>query len=406
MRTFSLSPRDPAFAQDPFAAYEAMRAMIAPDGPRAVMWQDLAMPVFVNHADVSAGLRARALGREVLHVATREDLGWPADPPHLAPFRAFERNSLLDREPPAHTRLRRLVLHGFTSRAIARAEAGIAATAHALIDGFGDAPDIVADYAQTLPLLVIADLMGVPRDAARDMLAWSSDMVGIYQARRDRAAEDSCVAATIAFTAFMQDLIAHRRRRPGTALIDDLIAAEAEGDRLSGEELVATCILLMNAGHEATSSAIANAVHAVLTHDLPRDLFAGPGADRAVDELLRWDPPLHLFTRFALEDQVFCGVALTQGQEIGLLLAGAGRDGAVFADPARIDPGRANAGAHLAFGAGIHFCVGAPLARMEARIALNALFARLPDLAQGAPARFADRWHFRKLDALPVTRCG
>lgn len=404
MRIFNLSPRDPAFAQNPFPAYEAMRAMIAPDGPRAVMWQDLAMPVFVNHADVSAGLRDRRLGREVLHVATREDLGWPADPPHLAPFRAFERNSLLDREPPVHTRLRRLVLHGFTSRAIARAEAGIAATAHALIDGFGDAPDIVADYAQTLPLLVIADLMGVPRDAAPDMLAWSSDMVGIYQARRDRAAEDRCVAATIAFTAFMEDLIAHRRRHPGTALIDDLIAAEAEGDRLSGDELVATCILLMNAGHEATSSAIANAVHAVLTHDLPRDLFAGPGADRAVDELLRWDPPLHLFTRFALEDQVFGGVTLKRGQEIGLLLAGAGRDGAVFDDPARIDPARANAGAHLAFGAGIHFCVGAPLARMEARIALATLFARLPDLAPGAPARFADRWHFRKLDTLSVTR--
>lgn len=404
MRSFNLSPRDPDFAQDPFPAYEAMRAMIGADGPRAVMWDDLAMPVFVNHADVSAGLRDRGFGREVLHVATREDLGWPPDPPHLAPFRAFEQNSLLDREPPAHTRLRRLVLHGFTSRAIARAAPGIAAIAHGLIDSFGPAPDIVADYARQLPLLVIADLMGVPRDAAQDMLRWSGDMVGIYQARRDRAAEDACVAATIAFTAFMEDVIAARRRHPGTALIDDLIAAEAEGDRLSGAELVSTCILLMNAGHEATSSAIANAVHTVLAHDLARDVFAGPGGDRMVDELLRWDPPLHLFTRFVLSDQVFGGVALKRGDEIGLLLAGAGRDGAVFDDPARINPNRANAGAHLAFGAGIHFCVGGPLARMELRIALATLFARLPDLTAVAPAQFADRWHFRCLETLMVAQ--
>jgi cytochrome P450 len=406
MRQFLQSPRDPAFVRDPFPAYEAARALIRPGGPQAVRWDALAMPVLINHADVSAALRDPRLGREVLHVASRDALGWPPDPPHLAPFRAFESHSLLDREPPTHTRLRRLVLHAFTSRAVARAVAGIEATAAALLASAPPDFDIVRDYARPLPLLVIADLLGAPRDAAPQMLAWSGDMVGIYQARRDRAAEDRCVAATVAFSAFMEDLIAARRRAPGSALIDDLIAAEETGERLSGAELVATCILLMNAGHEATSSAIANAVHAVLAHDLPRDLFHGPGADRAVDELLRWDPPLHLFTRYALADMTVAGVPLRMGDQIGLLLAGAGRDGAVFADPSRIDPTRANASAQLGFGAGIHFCVGAPLARAELRIALGALFARLPDLAPAAPAVHADRWHFRGLDALAVTSRG
>jgi cytochrome P450 len=231
------------------------------------------------------------------------------------------------------------------------------------------------------------------------MRAWSNDMVAMYQTRRDRETEDRAVAATIAFSAFIAEVIAQRRRAPGAALIDDLIAARDNGEALSESELIATAILLLNAGHEATVHAIANGAKTAIEHDRT-PAFAGREAAAAVEESLRFDPPLHLFTRFALEDAVLGGHQLRIGDRIGLLLGSAGRDGAVFGDPDRFDPGRANAGAHLAFGAGIHFCIGAPLARLETRIALSTLFSRWPDAALAAPPRYADRWHFHGLEAL------
>lgn len=398
---FRQSPNDPAFQEDPYPAYERLRAL----GPVA-WWEELAKPVFCGHAEVSAILRDRRFGREVTHIASREELGWAPIPERLAPFYAFEAHSLLEREPPAHTRLRRLVNRAFTSRAIAGLGPRIEGLAEGLVDGFGPGTDLMAAYATPIPLTVIAELLGAPVEAAPRMLAWSHDMVGMYQAGRGRAEEDRAVAATEAFSAFMRDLIAARRRRPGEALIDALIAAEDpsnEGGRLSEEELVVTCILLLNAGHEATVHGIGNAVRLVVERGLDRGAFAGPAGETAVDECLRLDPPLHLFGRYALGEVEVAGLRLKLGEEVGLLLAAANRDPAAFADPARADLARAGAERHVAFGAGLHFCVGAPLARLEMRAALAVLFRRMPGLRLAAPPVRSRRWHFHGHDALRVT---
>lgn len=389
---FRQSPRDPAFVQDPFPAYERLRAL----GP-AAHWAELPhiKAVFPGHAEVDALLRDRRFGRE--------DPFPPDAPNHLAPFMALEAGSLLEREPPAHTRLRRLVNRAFTSRGIAALAPRIEALAHALLDRMPLEADLLPAYAEPIPLTIIAEMLGAPLDAAPRMLAWSHDMVAMYQARRDRAVEDRAARAAADFTAFMQEVVARRRAAPGEAMLDALIAAQDGEDRLSEPELISTAILLLNAGHEATVHAISNAVWRVLSLDLPRDAFLGPLADLAVDETLRHAPPLHLFTRYALEDVEIAGLPFARGETAGLLLAAANRDPEVFPEPARLDLARPNAAKHVAFGAGLHFCVGAPLARLETRIALKTLFERRPALRLAAVPRLADRWHFHGLDRLPIS---
>jgi cytochrome P450 len=395
MRALSQSPRDPAFVQDPYPFYDRARAI----GP-LFLWEDYGFPCAASHAAVTALLKDRRLGREL-----PDDLK-PPRPDHLAGFYAIDDRSMLDREPPAHTRLRGLVLRAFTSRRIAALGPEIAALAHALIDRL-DAPevDLIPAFAERLPVVVIARLLGVPEARADDLLAWSHAMVAMYQARRDRAVEERAETAARAFAAFLRGSIDDRRRRPADDLISELIAAEAAGDRLDEDELVATCVLLLNAGHEATVHAIGNGVAAILAAGLdPAALFATTEATAAaVEEVLRFDPPLHLFTRVAREDVEFLGHRFRRGHTVGCLLAAANRDPERFPDPHRFDPGRPP-GPHLAFGAGIHFCVGAPLARLELGLALPILFARLPGLALATPPRFADRYHFRGLEALRVRR--
>ncbi len=391
MQSLSRAPRDPAFVQDPYPFYDEARAL----GP-LVLWEDYGFPCAAGYDAVGALLRDRRFGREL-----PADLK-PARPAHLADFTALDDLSMLDREPPAHTRLRGLVLRAFTSRRIAGLGPEIGGLAHRLVDGL-DRPefDLIAGFAEPLPVIVIARLLGVPEDMAPQLLAWSHAMVAMYQARRDRAVEDAANAAARDFAAFLRGHVAARRDRPADDLITALIAAEAEGDRLDTEELIATCVLLLNAGHEATVHAIGNGVAAILRLGLdPARLFANPQATAAtVEEILRFDPPLHLFTRTALEDAELFGHRFRRGDTVGCLLAAAGRDPVRFPDPHRFDPGRTD-GTNLAFGAGIHFCVGAPLARAELAIALPILFERLPGLTLAEPPVYADRYHFRGFAAL------
>jgi cytochrome P450 len=393
MRRLSQSPREAGFVQNPYAFYDEARAA----GP-LFLWEDYGFPCAAGYAEVSALLRDRRLGREL-----PADLK-PARPDHLADFYALDDRSMLDREPPAHTRLRGLVLRAFTSRRIAGLGPEIAALAHGLIDRLeGREADLIAGIAERLPVVVIARLLGVPEERADDLLGWSHAMVAMYQARRDRAVEERANAAARAFATFLRGHVAERRQRPRDDLITALIWAEAEGDRLDTEELIATCVLLLNAGHEATVHAIGNSVAAILQAGLaPERLFAERAATEAsVEEVLRFDAPLHLFSRFAREDVELFGHPFRRGETVGCLLAAANRDPERFPEPGRLDPGRAP-GPHLSFGAGIHFCVGAPLARAELAVALPILFERLPGLALAAPPVFADRYHFRGLEALRV----
>jgi cytochrome P450 len=393
MIALAQSPREGGFVQDPYPFYELARVA----GPLFV-WQDFGFPCAAGYDTVNALLRDRRFGRE-------PPGGPPPRPEHLADFYSIDDNAMLDREPPAHTRLRGLVLRAFTSRRIAALRPEIEQLAEDLIAAFeGEVVDLLPAFAQKLPVIVIARLLGVPEAMSDQLLAWSNAMVAMYQARRDRSIEDRANRAAADFATFLRGYIAERRRAPRDDLLSALIAAESAGDRLSEQELVATCVLLLNAGHEATVHTIGNGVATILRHGLdPQRLFADEAAAIAtVEEILRFDPPLHVFTRYAREDIEVFGHRFARGETVGLLLAGANRDPRRFPDPHRFDPARAGADQHLSFGAGLHFCVGAPLARLELVGALPILFRRLPGLSSAAPPAYADRYHFHGLESLRI----
>lgn len=391
-RNVSLDPGDPDFFNDPYPAYRELRKTVP-----VFKWEEYGYWCFARHEDVAALLRDRRFGRQILHVMSREELGWAETPSHLKPFYDFERHSLLETEPPVHTRLRGLVNRAFLSRTVERLRPRIAELAHELIDGFAEKreADLLDSFATPIPIFIIAELLGVPTELGPRLLQWSHDMVAMYQARRDEEIERKAVAATIAFSDFMRDYVRERRSRPGDDLLSHLVAAEMQGNALSEDELITTAILLLNAGHEATVHAIANGVKALLEMG-HAPLEFGEGH---VEELLRFDAPLHLFTRYALEDVDYHGVRLRKGETVGLLLGAANRDPARFAEPDRFDPSRMP-NPHVSFGAGIHFCVGAPLARLELTVALPALFQRLPGLRLADKPRYRDSYHFHGLENL------
>ena len=391
MQTFQQSPTDPDFVQDPYPFYERARAA----GP-FFLWQDYGRICTGNAAAVNAIFRDRRFGREV-----PEDQRSPI-PPHLAPFYAVEAHSMLELEPPRHTRLRALVLRAFTSRRIAALAPEITQLCHDLIDALPSGEfDLLAQFGQRLPVIVIARLLGVPETMADDLLRWSNAMVGMYMAGRDRAREDAAVAATEAFVAFMRRYVDQRRASPADDLISALIAAEQEGEKLTTDELITTCILLLNAGHEATVHSLGNAVKLLLETATPHSALAPDAIEATVEETLRLDPPLHAFTRWAYADVEVMGTTIPKGTEVQLLLAAANRDPGFWDDPARFNPARPIK-PNASFGAGVHFCVGAPLARMELQIALPILFQRLPALRLTEAPAYSNAYHFHGLTRLMV----
>ncbi|HTN96775.1 MAG TPA: cytochrome P450 [Nordella sp.] len=393
-RSLSLDPRDPEFFNNPYPIYRRLRESVP-----VFKWEEYGYWCFTRHEDVAALLRDRRFGRQILHVMTRAELGWPEVPERLKPFYDFEQHSLLETEPPVHTRLRGLVNRAFLSRTVDRLKPRIAQLTHELIDRFSGKRqvELLEFFATPIPITVIAELLGVPVETGPQLLAWSHDMVAMYQARRDEEVERKAVAATLAFSAFMRGHVQERRSSPGDDLLSQLIVAETEGKSLSEDELITTAVLLLNAGHEASVHAIGNGVKALIEAGQAE---AGV-SEGHVEELLRYDAPLHLFTRYALEDVVFNGLKLKKGETVGLLLGAANRDPARFPDPERFDPGRAP-NPHVSFGAGIHFCVGAPLARLELNVALPILFERLPGLKLARPPRYRDAYHFHGLERLDL----
>jgi len=387
MQRFSRSPNDPAFVQNPYPVYDAMRTL----GP-VVWWDDYDMPCLVSHAGVTQALRNRTLGREC-----PPEIAKPI-PPELQPFYDVEAHSMLELEPPRHTRLRGLVLRAFTSRRIAALGPDITELSHKLIDDFPDGPfDLLTWFAQPLPVIIIARLLGVPESAAPELLRWSNAMVAMYQARRTPQIEASAIAATQEFSAFLTDYIALKRKAPSDDLISTLIAAEEDGEKLSTPELITTCILLLNAGHEATVHTLGNGTKTLLENNFSK-------VDTATtEEIFRFDPPLHMFTRYVYDTVEIEGHRFKRGDQVACLLGAANRDPLAYDTPNVFDPARSGP-ANTSFGGGIHFCVGAPLARLEVTLALQALFARCPDMKMAARPAYADVYHFHGLETLMVTR--
>lgn len=387
MQHLSQSPTDPGFVQNPYPFYARARA-----SGDLVLWEDYGLICAPTHAAVHALLRDRRFGRECPPDRT------PDIPAHLAPFYALEAHSLLELEPPRHTRIRRLLTRAFTSTRINALAPQIAILAHELIDAVptDTAFDLLEGFATPIPVRIICRLLGVPEDMAPQLLDWSHAMVAMYQARRTPEIEQAAARAAADFATFMRGYVDSRRRAPADDLITHLIAAEEAGEHLTTDELITTCILLLNAGHEATVHSLANAVKTLIEHGKPRATQA------AIEEALRLDPPLHLFTRYAYEDVAAFGHRFARGDKVALLLASASRDPARWPDPDRFDPSRP-AETHHAFGGGIHFCIGAPLARLELYTALPILFERLPALTLAAPPAYADSYHFHGLTRLMLS---
>lgn len=388
MQRLSQSPTDPGFVQDPYPFYARARA-----AGHLVWWEEYGLPMATTHAAVNTLLRDRRFGREPV-----TPIAYPA---HLAPFYAVEAHSMLELEPPRHTRLRGLVLRAFTSRRIAALGPEIAALAHELATALpqGGAFDLLDAYCRPIPVIVIARLLGVPEAMAPDLLRWSAAMVQMYQAGRTSHQEEEAATAAEDFATFLRGYVAARRSDPRDDLISALIAAEADGAKLSTDELISTCILLLNAGHEATVHSLGNGVKLCLETGARPD----PDPTPLVEEILRYDPPLHMFTRYAYEDVTFFGHNFRRGDQVGLLLASANRCGAAYGQADRFKPNRRDGPVNQAFGAGLHFCVGAALARLELQTALPILFERRPKLRLAASPAYADIYHFHGLAALQVT---
>ena len=393
MQTLNQSPTDPAFVQNPYPFYSRARAL----GP-FFLWADYSMICTPNAAAANAIFRDRRFGREA-----PAELA-PSIPAHLAPFYAVEAHSMLELEPPRHTRLRGLVLRAFTSRRIAALAPEIETLTHQLIDALPQGPfDLLAHFGQKLPVTIIARLLGVPETMSDDLLKWSNAMVGMYMANRTPEAEARAVAATESFVAFLRCYIDQRRRDPRDDLITSLIAAEELGEKLTTDELISTCILLLNAGHEATVHTIGNGVKTLLETQTPLSALAPDAIEATNEEILRFDPALHMFTRWVYAEAEILGHTFRRGDRVALLLGAANRDPAVWDNPDQFIPTRP-VRPNVTFGAGLHFCVGAPLARLELQIALPILFNRLPGLHSVAPPGYGDVYHFHGLTKLMLDR--
>ena len=386
------SPINDDFVQNPYPFYETC---LAKGGK--VFWEDYNMVSLFKYNDVSNILKDRRFGREC-----------PEDKKQghrkeLAPFYELEDHSMLQLEPPKHTRLRGLVLRAFTSRKINSMAEEIEALCSQLMQNFSsNKVNILNEYANKIPVIIIARLLGVPEEMSDQLLRWSNDMVMMYQARRTGEHEERAIKASKEFSAFMRSYVEERRSKPKDDLITHLISAEENGEKLTTDELITTCILLLNAGHEATVHSLGNGIKILLENKkITIDWQSEIKISQLIEEILRFDPPLHIFTRYAY-DQIDLGdYTLKKGDEVALVLGATGRDKTLWSDPEYFDPNRIIK-KNTAFGGGIHFCVGAALARLEMQIALPMLFTKYPKMELAEKPRYADVYHFHGLEKLLV----
>ena len=401
-RRLRLDPHETRFVQNPYEAY----AWLHGESP-TFFWVDYGFWCCGGFDDVNRLLRDRRFGRQKPEGAP-DSQGSAGERGHLRNFDAVEANSMLELEPPVHTRLRTLVNRAFVSRRVERLRPRVETLANALIDAFpaDGTVDLLPVYAAPLPITIIAEMLGVPVEMGPQLLDWSHRMVAMYMHGRTRDAELAADEAARAFADFLSGYVAQRRKEPGDDLLSLLISAREEGQKLSEDELISSAILLLNAGHEATVHQTGNAVRAILAQGGdPRRFFTSAEHTAAtVEECLRFDAPLHMFTRYAYgEVELDDGIVVGPGEQIGLLLGMANHDPRAFDRPGAFEPARAGQ-KNVSFGAGIHFCIGAPLARLELQVSLKALFDRLPGLALAEELRFRDTYHFHGLERLTVHR--
>ena len=384
-------PTDPSFVQDPYNFYRHIRSL-----GDFVFWKEYDRPIATTQAGVAQVLKHPKLGRAVPEGAR------PIVLEEIKPFYDLEEFSLLELEGPDHRRIRRLAMEGFDRTSMAMMTPTVSQIADRLIDAFPENEpfDLLASYAQPMTALTITEFLGVDPEQSHQMQIWSNAMVAIYQARRDPEVERASANAAKELSHLVNEFIVFLRKRPNDGFLCKLMNAEKEGI-ISRGELVSTVVLLLNAGQQATAHAIGNAVNLLATFP-ERTLALQPEQIAAtVEECLRFDPPLHLFSRYVYQSVSLLGIDLPSGSVVGCLLGSSCRDDAVWPDGEKFDPFRARRN-HQAFGVGMHACVGASLARLEMQIALPAFFSRCPDLTIVTPPKVANLYHFHGLERLDV----
>jgi unspecific monooxygenase len=396
----AFDPWDPAFLADPYPAYAELRAR-----GRVHYYEPTNQWLVPHHADVSALLRDRRLGRTYQHRFTHEEFGRTAPPPEHEPFHVLNDHGMLDLEPPDHTRIRRLVSKAFTPRTVEQLKPYVAGLAGELVDGLVErgGGDLLTEVAEPLPVAVIAEMLGIPESDRAPLRPWSADICGMYELNPSQETAARAVRASVEFSEYLTELIAARRKEPGDDLISGLIAAHDEGDRLTEQEMISTAVLLLNAGHEATVNATVNGWWALFRN--PEQL-AALRADHslipsAIEELMRYDTPLQLFERWVLDEIEVAGTTIPRGAEIAMLFGSANHDPEVFETPEKLNLTRKE-NPHISFSAGIHYCIGAPLARIELAASMMALLEKAPTLTLAAEPKRKPNFVIRGLEGLPV----
>lgn len=403
-RDLGFRVEEPDFIADPYPVLTTLR-----DTGRAIPYPERDVWLLPHFADVNAALRNRSLGRSFEHRYTAAEFGRPGVADLAADYPRFvesERWSLLNLEPPDHTRIRRLVAKVFTAKAIRDFRPRIERIAESVLNSVGEAPqfDIITDLAQPYSIRVICELLGAPPESGPDLLDWSHAIVKMYEVATTDAQRAAAERAAADFIAFVTELIHQRRLRPGSDLISELVQVADEGERLSVDEIVCTVIVLLNAGHEATVNTMGNGMAALLQRpqQWQRVVEEDVRPEVAVEEMLRFDPPLQMFERWVLEPVELAGREFAVGERIAMLFGAANRDPLRFpdADSFRVD--RADS-THIGFGGGVHFCIGAPLARAELSILLAGLARQQPRLSLAATPQRHGTFVIRGYRSVDVT---
>ena len=397
-------PYDPGFAAYPYPVYARLRA----ESP-VFYSAETRLTLFAGYDDVRTLVLDGRLGRSMDHVTPPEALAHrrrEASSERLPNYSRYVRVNLLETEGADHARVRRLVAAAFGPRRVRELRHSVCALVqHLLEERMQDRRmDLIADLAAPLPVHVIAELLGWPPHERHRLRPWSAQIVRLYEKDYTAQDEERAESATTEFAAMLTELVAERRADPRDDLISALVAVRDQDDRLSENELIATCMLLLNAGHEATANAAGNGLWALFSNpDQMVRLRENPRLlPSALDEMLRYDAPLQLFHRYVLEDMEYGGYELRRGEQIGLLYGSANRDSQAFDRPDEFDVERAP-NRHLAFGAGVHFCLGAQLARLELEVLFGTLLSRLPMLRlDGEPPRYRPGLVFRGLEGLNI----
>jgi cytochrome P450 len=373
---------NPTFVANPYEQLKALREIGKP------VWHE-GMQIFLaaRHSDANDVFRNKSLGR--IFTDKSPEFEWET-------FNWLHSDSILDSEPPKHTRLRSLVAKAFNRNKIEGMRPAVERITQQLLDAIdekvksGESFDLIADYAEPLPVKIIADLLGFPESEEHLLRPWSQSIVKMYEVNPSEQYQVEAKKAAREFAEYVRNLAEHRKTNPGQDLITDLAMVEENGEKLNSHELVATCVLLLNAGHEASVNAFGNGMVAALERPDQAELLRKNSraiTETALEEFMRFDAPLHLFERTATIDTELGGVKIEKGQKLAALIGSANRDSAVFERADEMDLTR-DPNPHIGFGAGIHFCLGAPLARLEMSVSLPALWEKYPNMQlAGTPVR-------------------